>query len=118
MRFAPETQDWSIRRTAEPAPPAALAPADLVDYALRREEIRRLTHLPPELIDRRNRMARLNGLDPARLEEDRTLDIATALCCADCASEGACRMAVEDAALSADTQFCGNAATFGMLAAE
>ena len=118
MRFAPETQDWSIRRKAEPALPATLAPADLVDYGLDREEIRRLTHLPPERIDRRNRMARLNGLDPARLEEDRTLDIATALCCADCAAEGQCRMAIEDGAPAAGTQFCGNAATFGMLAAE
>lgn len=118
MRFAPETQDWSIRRMAEPAPPAALAPADLVDYGLHRDEIRQLAHLPPELIDRRNRMARLNGLDPARLEEDRTLDIATALCCADCAAEGQCRMAVEDGAPAMGAQFCGNAATFGMLAAE
>jgi hypothetical protein len=118
MRFAPETQDWSIRRKAEPAPPAQLAPADLMDYGLDREEIRRLALLSPERIDRRNRMARLNGLDPARLEEDRILDIATALCCADCAAEGQCRMAVEDGPPATGTQFCGNAATFGTLAAE
>ena len=118
MRFAPETQDWSIRRKAEPASPTAPAPPDLINYGLRREEIRQLALLSPERIDRRNRMARLNGLDPARLEEDRTLDIATALCCADCTAEGQCRMAVEDGTSALDTQFCGNAATFGMLAAE
>lgn len=118
MRFAPETQDWSIRRKAEPASSAAHAPPDLINYGLRREEIRQLALLSPERIDRRNRMARLNGLDPARLEEDRTLDIATALCCADCAAEGACRMAVDDGPPATGTQFCGNATTFGMLAAE
>jgi hypothetical protein len=118
MRFAPEGQDWSIHRAAEPVSRAGLTAADLVDYGLSREEIERLSLLSPEQIDRRNRMAHLNGLDPARLEDDRALDIATALCCADCAAEGRCRMAVEDGTAAAGAEFCANSATFGALAAE
>jgi hypothetical protein len=118
MRFASESQDWSIHRAAAPSSRAGLKVADLVDYGLSRDEIDRLTLLSPEQIDRRNRMARLNGLDSKRLEEDRALDIATALCCADCGSEGRCCNEVEDATAGAGAGFCANVATFGGLAAE
>jgi hypothetical protein len=118
MRSLPETQDWSIYRVAEPVSRAGLPSADLVDFGLRRDEIRRLALLSPEQLDRRNRMAHLSGLDPARLRGDRALDIATALCCSDCAAEGRCSSAVDDGSAAVEAEFCVNSATFGALAAE
>ncbi|TNC49878.1 hypothetical protein FHG66_10220 [Rubellimicrobium rubrum] len=63
-------------------------------------------------------MAQLNGLEPARLETDPALDIATAMCCADCAAEGYCRIAVDSNDPTGSADFCANAATYRAVAAE
>ncbi|TNC70363.1 hypothetical protein [Rubellimicrobium roseum] len=118
MRLSPARDPWSVRRHAQPTTAIGLTAGEVADYGLSPSEVLRLARLSPDQIARRNAMARLNGLDPARLEEDRALDIATALCCVDCTEAGGCRLAVAEGSLPESADFCANSDTWRTLAAE
>ena len=118
MPIRTRIDDWNVRRRVAPEIPLSQLLAEATDYGLGPAEFRRIALMSSEQIDRRNRMAQLNGLDPARIEEDRALDIATALCCADCADEGRCRMAIKTDDPAGGADFCADSAIYRTLAAE
>ena len=97
---------------------AHITPQEMDDYGLSREEFRALALMPSEQVARLEEMARINGLDPDRLDRDRTLRIATALTCAQCQEQRHCRDAIAGGALAPETTFCPNVETYRMLAAE
>ena len=97
---------------------ARITPQEMDDYGLSREEFRALALMPSEQVARLEEMARINGLDPAKLDRDRALQIATALTCTQCGEQGRCREAVDGGALAPETAFCPNVGTYRMLAAE
>ena len=97
---------------------AQVTPVELGDYGLSRAEFRTLALMPSEQVARMEEMARINGLDPLRLDDDRALQIAVGLTCAQCREQGRCREAIDAGALAPETSFCPNAETYRMLAAE
>ncbi|MBP1804967.1 DUF6455 family protein [Rubellimicrobium aerolatum] len=108
---------WHERRERE-REIAHITPQEIADYGLSPQEFRDIALMPEEQIRRMEEMARLNGLDPARLDDDRPLQIAVALTCAHCQEQGRCRRALRDGADRDDTDFCNNSETYRMLAAE
>ena len=118
MRPMSDSPNWTTQRIATLSFPPGVPMREAIDHGLSPAEIRRLASLSSEQIERRNRMAQMNGLDPARLEADPALDIATAMCCADCAAEGYCRIAVERNDITDGADFCANASTYRAVAAE
>lgn len=98
----------------------ALGPtaAELAEFGLSAAELRALADLSPGQVERRNRMAKLMGLDPASLADEPALDVATALCCAGCSAGEPCRRAVEGRARPEDGAFCPNGETFRTLAGD
>ncbi|EYD78051.1 hypothetical protein Rumeso_00388 [Rubellimicrobium mesophilum DSM 19309] len=91
---------------------------EIDDYGLSYGEFRALALMPTEQLARMDEMARINGLDPARLDRDRALRIAAALTCTRCREQGRCREALDGGALAPETGFCPNVETYRMLAAE
>ncbi|WP_210529168.1 hypothetical protein [Rubellimicrobium arenae] len=108
---------WRERRQRE-REIANITPEEIADYGLSRAEFRDLALMPSEQIARMGTMARVNGLAPERLDDDRALQIAAALTCAHCHEQRRCRDAIRDGATREDTDFCPNAETYRMLAAE
>ncbi len=90
---------------------------DIAAYGLSREEFTALAVMPSEQFARMEAMANLNGCPTERLERDRDLRVAVALTCAACGSQSRCRSTLQGAAATG-TDFCPNAGTYRMLAAE
>ena len=97
---------------------AQVTPKEMDDLGLSQAEFRALALMPTEQVARLEEMARINGLDPARLEGDRALRIAVGLTCARCGKQRRCRQAIDDGAFASETSFCPNVETYRMLAAE
>ena len=97
---------------------ARITAEEMGDYGLSRGEFRTLALMPSEQVARMEEMARINGLDPLRLDDERALQIAVGLTCAQCREQGRCREAIDGGALAPETSFCPNAETYRMLAAE
>ena len=97
---------------------AQVTPKEMEDLGLSRSEFRSLALMPSEQVARMEEMARINGLDPARLDQDRALRIAVGLTCAGCGEQRRCRQAIEGGAFAPETRFCPNVETYRMLAAQ
>ena len=97
---------------------AGITPEEIDSYGLSQGEFRALALMPSEQMARMDEMALINGLDPARLDRDRALRIATALTCTQCGQQRRCREAINGGALAPETTFCPNVETHRMLAAE
>jgi hypothetical protein len=97
---------------------AHVTPEEITALGLSREEFTALALMPSEQIGRMEEMARINGCDPAHLDRDRDLQIAAALTCLGCTEGRRCHAAVHGHADAEDTDFCPNAETYRMLAAE
>lgn len=97
---------------------AHVLPAEIAALGLSRGEFRALALMPPEQVARMEAMASINGCKLARLDRERDLRLAVALTCAACASQSRCRGALQPGAPRGDTDFCPNAGTYRMLAAE
>lgn len=110
-------QAWRERRDRE-REIAAFPPEEIAAYGLSPAEFRAVALMPDEQVARMEAMARLHGLDPARLDEDRTLRLATTLACATCGEQRRCRRALSQGAAPEETEFCPNAGTYRTLAAE
>ena len=95
-----------------------ITPEEIYDFGLSQGEFRALALMPSEQMARMDEMARINGLDPDRLDQDRALRIATALTCTQCGQQRHCREAIDGGALAPETTFCPNVETYRMLAAE
>ena len=108
---------WSERRELR-RELARVTPEEMDDFGLSRSEFSALALMPSEQVARLEEMARINGLDPARLDDDRTLQIAVGLTCAHCGEQRRCREAIAGGALAPETTFCPNSGTYRMLAAE
>ena len=108
---------WRERREHE-RELSRISPEEMDDYGLGLAEFRALALMPSEQVARLEEMARINGLDPARLDDDRAMQIATALTCVHCGQQRRCREAVDCGALAPETPFCPNAETFRMRAVE
>jgi hypothetical protein len=85
--------------------PSPVTPEEVALLGLSRAEVEALAALPSEQVARMETMARLHGLEPARLAADPDLHLAAALTCLACDQP-------EDAQAA-----CPNAGTFRMLAA-
>lgn len=108
---------WRERRERE-RDLARITLEEMADFGLSAGEFRALALMPSEQIARMEEMARINGLDPARLASDRALQVATALTCAQCGEQRRCREAIASGAFAPETSFCPNAEAYRMLAAE
>jgi uncharacterized protein YjiS (DUF1127 family) len=117
MSLSAHLDAWRERR-ARKRELANVAPEEIADIGLSPGEFRAIALMPSEQIARMDEMARINGLDPARLDRDQALQIATALTCAQCTEQRRCRHAIAEGADRAETDFCPNAETYRMLAAE
>jgi len=117
MTFSERLDAWRNRRELR-RDLAQVSPKEMDDYGLSPSEFRALALMPAEQVARMEEMARINGLDPARLDEDRALGIAVGLTCAQCGEQRRCRRAIDGGAFAPETSFCPNAGTYRMLAAE
>lgn len=109
---------WRERRERE-REIARITPQEIADYGLSPQEFRDIALMPSEQIKRMETMAVVNGLEPARLDDDRALQVAVALACAQCQDQGRCRQTLRDPAPTREaTDFCPNSETYRMLAAE
>jgi hypothetical protein len=117
MSLSRRLEAWHERREFRRAL-ARVTPDEMDDFGLSRGEFGALALMPSEQIARMEEMARINGLDPVRLDDDRALQIAVGLTCARCREQGRCREAIDGGALAPETGFCPNAETYRMLAAE
>jgi uncharacterized protein YjiS (DUF1127 family) len=117
MALSERLDAWRDRREIRRAL-AQVTPKEMDDCGLSQAEFRTLALMPSEQVARLEEMARINGLDPARLDEDRALRIAVGLTCAQCGEQRRCRSAIESGAFAPETNFCPNVETYRMLAAE
>ncbi len=97
---------------------AHVRPEEIADFGLSRAEFTAVALMPSEQIARMEAMANLNGCSTDRLDRDRDLRVAVALTCAACGQQSHCRSAFQHGAAGAETDFCPNAGTYRMLAAE
>jgi uncharacterized protein YjiS (DUF1127 family) len=117
MTFSERLDAWRDRRELRRSL-GQVIPKEMEDLGLSRGEFRSLALMPSEQVARLEEMARINGLDPARLDQDRPLRIAMGLTCVQCGKQRRCRQAIDDGAFASETTFCPNAETYRMLAAE
>lgn len=117
MSLSEHLAAWRERRERQ-REIAGISPEEIDSYGLSQGEFRALALMPSEQMARMDEMAVINGLDPARLDRDRALRIATALTCTQCGQQRRCREAINGGALAPETTFCPNVETYRMLAAE
>ncbi len=116
MSLHDRIEAWRERRERE-REIAHLTPEEIADTGLTRQEFLALALMPSEQIARMEEMARLHGVDLARLEADRDTHLAVALACADCGEQRQCRRALKDGLMAEEAGFCPNHETYGRLAA-
>jgi uncharacterized protein YjiS (DUF1127 family) len=117
MTLSERLDTWRERRELR-RQLAGVDPKEMDDLGLSRGEFRALALMPSEQVARMEEMARINGLDPARLGDDRELQVSVGLTCARCGEQRQCRKAIDGGAFAAETDFCPNAGTYRMLALE
>lgn len=97
---------------------ARVRPEEIASFGLSQGEFTALALMPTEQIARLEEMARINGCDPSRLDRDRDLRVAVSLTCTACGEQSRCRRAIGSGTFREGTDFCPNAETYRMLAAE
>ncbi len=117
MSLSERLDAWNERRELK-RQLARVTAEEIDDLGLSRDEFRALALMPQEQVARMEEMARINGLDPARLDRGRDLQVAIGLTCAQCKDQRHCREALATGALAPETTFCPNVETYRMLAAE
>lgn len=97
---------------------AALSDSELADIGASRTELLKIVEMPDEVPARMAAMARVFGVDEARLTANRAEYVEDLMTCADCRAVVRCRQerARGDAADPARCTFCKNAGHFAALA--
>ena len=98
----------------------ALSDRDLDDLGMSREQVLGFLKMPRDISERVTAMGRIFGVSELDLKRDHGQWVHLLTVCGHCADRAACArvLARGDAARSSEVDFCGNAASFGNLAAQ